>query len=96
MKTLLIDDCRNLNVDVVAKTFSSGLELIRSYQWDEIYLDHDLGDPDPRHTGYDLLCFMESSPEYLPKKIILVTSNPVGIQKMNVVINRLKEKGLLE
>jgi len=41
------------------------------------------------NTGYDIMLWLEEHQEYLPKSIILVTSNPVGRQRMKVVIDRL-------
>lgn len=93
MKTLLIDDMRNIEADRVARTFDEGIEALRSHFWDLLYLDHDLGDPDPKKTGYDIMCFIESNQEYMPAKILLVTSNPVGRQKMQAVIDKLYGAG---
>jgi len=90
MKQLLIDDIRTLPDTVIARTFEEGMEQIRDHgPWDVLYLDHDLGDPDPKKTGYDVLNWLEEFPSYLPGKIVLVTSNPVGRLRMNVVIERL-------
>jgi hypothetical protein len=95
MKTLLIDDLREIKTDVVARTFDDGIAALKNYgPFSILYLDHDLGEGDPRKTGYDIVCFIEANLEYLPKeKIVLVTSNPVGRQKMQVVIDRLYGNG---
>lgn len=89
MKTLLIDDLREIKADRIARTFPEGIQALREGSWDILYLDHDLGDPDPKHTGYDILCWLEANTECLPKEIILVTMNPVGREKMQVVIKKL-------
>lgn len=90
MKTLLIDDMRNIKADVVARTYLEGLRaLISLGPFDILYLDHDLGDSDERRTGYGIMNFLEANPQYLPKKIELVTSNPVGRIQMMMIINRL-------
>ena len=90
MRTLLIDDLRDIKADVIARTFDEGINaLTNDGPFDILYLDHDLGDPTPSKTGYDVMCFLEANLELLPKKIVLVTSNPVGRQKMQVVIDKL-------
>jgi len=101
MRVLLIDDMRdleyvmptyqwNIDIGIVARTFDEGINALQySGPFDILYLDHDLGDMDPRKTGYDIMCFLEANTELLPKSIKLVTSNPVGRQKMQVVINKL-------
>ena len=92
MKSLLIDDVRDIDADVVARTFEAGIEALKAHKFDVLYLDHDLGDEDPRKTGYDILNFLENNPQFLPsQKIILVTSNPVGRIKMQALIKKLYE-----
>ena len=91
-RILLIDDCRspaNYDATHTARTFNKGLEMIREGSWDVIIFDHDLGDEDPAHTGYDLMCYLEQNPEYIPKDIWICTSNPVGRVKMQALANRL-------
>jgi hypothetical protein len=83
MRTLLIDDFRTIEAD------REGLQALQEGGWDLLLLDHDLGDPDPRHTGYDLLSWLERNPQFLPKRIELVTANPVGREKMKMVIEKL-------
>ena len=89
MKTLLIDDLRDIKVDTTARTFDEGIEALKLGGWDTLYLDHDLGDPDPRKTGYDVLNFLELNPHLLPGRIVLVTQNPVGMEKMRKLIEQL-------
>lgn len=89
-RVLLIDDMRNIRADYVARTFDDGVyALLNEGPWEILYLDHDLGDPLPYKTGYDIINFLEANQSLLPKKIVLVTDNPVGRQKMQKVINRL-------
>ena len=89
-RTLLIDDMRNIDADVIARTFEEGVEALRNDgPFSTLYLDHDLGEEDPRKTGYDIMCFLEENQRYMPGQIIVVSSNPVGRQKMQVVIDRL-------
>lgn len=94
-KILLIDDERNGIVDAIARNYDTGIMLLKALRWELLYLDHDLGDPEPGKTGYDILCFLESNVELIPKKIMLCTSNPVGMQKMRVVLAQFKEKGYI-
>lgn len=92
-KVLLIDDCREFyGGETIARTFAEGIALLQSQKWDLLYLDHDLGDPNPRNTGYGIMCFLEENPQHLPGRIVLVTSNPVGRQNMQVVIDRIYSK----
>lgn len=89
MRNLLIDDMRDIvGMTKVARTFEQGIEALKEGNWDILYLDHDLGQPEPKN-GYKIMCWLEEHPEFLPKKIILVTSNPVGRQKMQAVLDRL-------
>jgi len=90
MKVLLIDDLRNIKADRIARTFDDGIEaLTKEGPWDLLYIDHDLADPSPSKTGYDILCYLEVNLELLPDKIICVSQNPVGRAKIQVVIDKL-------
>lgn len=75
---LLIDDMRTINVDVIARNYDAGLRMLALGGWDCAVFDHDLGEV---RTGYDL---MNSALDrgWLPNKIELVTSNPVGRANM--------------
>lgn len=93
LRTLLIDDMRTLDVTRIVKTFDEGIrELQFGGPWDILYLDHDLGEPDPKKTGYGVMCWLEENTEFLPKEIKLVTSNPVGRKQMEVVLSRVYAK----
>lgn len=60
MRVLLIDDLREIKADRVARTFEDGIKaLAEEGPWDILYLDHDLGDENPKHTGYGVMCFLE-------------------------------------
>ncbi len=102
MRFLLIDDLRNWddiqyfgkaefpeNTYQLARTYNEGISKLRRLKWDILYLDHDLGG---KKTGYDILCWLEEHPEFLPGDIIFVTSNPVGRQRMQQVKERLYKK----
>ncbi len=90
-RTLLIDDVRWAPANAaVARTFNAGIAFLQEEgPWDLLLLDHDLGDPNPKKTGYDVLCWLEEHPRYMPKDIRLVTQNPVGREKMQPLINKL-------
>lgn len=83
---LLIDDTRNLNCDAIARTPEAAKELLKCNCWECVCFDHDLG---TSITGYDLLNWMLDMHIY-PRKIQIVTSNPVGRKNME---GALKEKG---
>lgn len=72
---LLVDDVRDLNCSCIARTFQAAFFLLNNCQFDEMYLDFDLGG---QETGLDVLkhCY------YLPTKIQIVTMNPVGRQQI--------------
>lgn len=90
MKTLLIDDIRDMDVTYIRREFDKGIKALKELgPIDVLYLDHDLGEEDPNKTGYGIMVFLEENPQYLPKEIVLVTSNPVGRQRMQVVIDKL-------
>jgi hypothetical protein len=40
-------------------------------------------------TGYDILCWLENNKQFLPKKITLVTANPVGRKNMESILIKL-------
>lgn len=79
---LLIDDFRDLTADRVARTFDDGIIALQECVWDYLLLDHDLGDEEVRKTGYGIVCWLEQNPQWRPKRIQLVTVNPVGRQNM--------------
>ena len=90
MRTLLIDDMRSGDVTVTARTFNEGIRaLTEQGPFDILYLDHDLGEDEQSHTGMGIMDFLEINPQYLPKVITIVSSNPVGRRNMQVVIDRL-------
>lgn len=105
MKILLIDDARdidyinrgwNVKVTHVARTFAEGIKALKENgPFDILLLDHDLDSFDEEKnelTGYMIMIFLEQNLHLLPKKVELVTSNPVGRAKMQVVIDKLYKK----
>ena len=92
MKTLLIDDIRNLSACFTARNYAEGLRALKREKWDHLLLDHDLGsfnESGKEFTGYDIACWLERNPEYLPKRVTVVSSNPVGVSKIKSALKRL-------
>lgn len=88
---LLIDDTRYRDdVDIIARTYEAGLELIDNDDLviDTIYFDHDLGDLNPAQTGYKLLkvCLDKHQFTLFPKKIGLITCNIIGFERMEKLL----------
>jgi hypothetical protein len=79
---LLIDDERDLNCDAIARTPEAARVLLKCDCWECVIFDHDLG---CAKTGYDILMWMFESKVY-PRRIQLVTSNPVGRDRMSAVL----------
>lgn len=96
MQTLLIDDIRNISADRVCRTYQDAIEALKSQYWDVVLLDHDLGcfeEIDGRRvelTGTDICRFLLAYPEYRPGRILLVTANPVGKQRMQELIDDMQ------
>ena len=85
---LLIDDERNLNTEVVARTVEAARVVLQTdIQWERICFDHDLGS---EMSGYDVLNWALSTNNLRTRKVQLVTSNPVGRQNM---MNLLEDNG---
>jgi hypothetical protein len=88
MRTLLIDDFRQLKADFTATTYELGIISLEDYgPWDLLLLDHDLGE-DPPHDGYGIVCWLEQHPQYFPKQVRVVSSNPVGRQNIERVLEK--------
>lgn len=77
---LLIDDERSLGCDVIARNAKAAYSIMdrTGYVFDGLCIDHDLGEGD---TGYDILQWAINR-GVLPKKVQIVTMNPVGRQNM--------------
>src|SRR5579863_767583 len=104
MKSILIDDLRSIEADVVCRTFETGIHALRTLgPFGVLFLDHDLGELDDNYqdafmeidetryvkNGYGIMCFLENHPELLPIKIEVVSSNPVGRAKIQAAIDKL-------
>ena len=89
MYEILIDDIRNVEgVDIIFRTAESARNfLIENDFKDEIsvlYMDHDLGDL--KDNGYKILSSILEK-NIRPKKVTLVTSNPVGRDNMCSILS---------
>jgi len=92
MRTLLIDDFRDLKADRVARTFDDGITALRDEgPWEMLYLDHDLGEQPPK-DGYGIACWLERNINRFPEQIIIVSSNPVGVKNIERVLDRFYYK----
>lgn len=99
-KILLIDDIRSEEMlrsmghraapTHIARTYDDAIKALSTEgPFDLVYLDHDLGEDEMAKTGYGVMNFLEANTEFLPGKIVLVTSNPVGRRQMQTVIEKL-------
>ncbi len=83
---LLIDDMRNLNVDVIARNGVSGIRLLRNFKWTCLCIDHDLGDASEMN-GYEVI-LTAAHENCIPNQVQIVSANPVGRQNIaNVLID---------
>lgn len=83
---LLIDDLRDINADDIARNYADGIAFLSKNKYTHLWIDHDLGED---KTGYDIMCWLEENQDRLPDKIICVSSNPVGRERINAVIEKL-------
>lgn len=99
-KILLIDDLRNFRVPRathVARTSADALKALEAnvgVEWDEIWLDHDLGMlpegwPDTIMRVVDYFCEQAFNDAPVLVKVIKIhTSNPVGARQMMTSLER--------
>ena len=77
---LWVDDCKPCPPGyAVARTFDDALRLLRRFDYDELYLDHDLGED--QRTGYGLLNQVYADGR-LPRRVICISWNPVGRERI--------------
>lgn len=75
-KTILVDDIRDIDADVICRNFAAAkiiFDLISLTEW-SLLLDHDLGES---KSGYDLINHLIDT-KNIPKRVFIVSSNPVG------------------
>jgi hypothetical protein len=77
---LLIDDVRDLNVDIIARNAIVGKRCLVHFvgEIEHLCIDHDLGDGE---SGHDLIKWAVQTGA-LPPHVQIVSSNPVG--RMNI------------
>lgn len=80
---LLIDDVRELGTEAIARTPALGKKFLALGGWDCVCFDHDLGMHE--ETGYDVMKWAIQH-NFLPDKVQLVTSNPVGRANMQAAL----------
>lgn len=79
---------------IIARTYADGIrQLTDNGPWDVLLLDNDLGS---NKEGKDVLAYLEEYTQFLPKKIVLVTSNTAAGSLMYEGLRRLHERGLIE
>lgn len=79
---LLIDDERDLNTEVIARTPEAGRRLLAIGGWACLCLNHDLA---CEESGYDVLVWALER-DLVPARVQLVTSNPAGRQNMRAAL----------
>lgn len=86
---LMIDDQRNLNCELEARTSAEGKRLLQKYagQIECLCLDHDLGEG--QENGDDIAKWALQQ-GFMPPRVQIVSSNPVG--RLNIY-NRLTDAG---
>jgi hypothetical protein len=79
---------------VWVKTSLDAIKALRKDTFEEISLDHDLGEE--AGTGYDVLKYLEAevyrSHEYQPPKILIHTANPVARARMVQAVESIKKR----
>ena len=103
---LLIDDkpdSKNfgVHVDKVARTFDEGIKALQERRWDVLLLDHDLGDFDAQgkeRDGHKVATWLEEHPQFLPRRVVAVSRNPYGGDKITAAIasarRRAEQEGI--
>lgn len=80
MITLLIDDMRDIDADIVARTSTEGREALQHNYITHLYLDNDLGS-DQDMEGIDILSWARDN-NCVPEMVYPVTDNPVARRRM--------------
>lgn len=86
MKDLWVDDCKPCPEGMaVARTYDDAVAMMRRFDYETLYLDHDLGEV---RTGLDLLRQMKAEGR-VPPKVACISWNPVGRQN---ILNELEAR----
>lgn len=67
----------------VARTYDDALRMLRRFDYDVLYLDHDLGEP---RTGYDLLKQLIVDGR-VPARVECISWNPVGRERIERLLS---------
>lgn len=83
MPKLWVDDVKAAPDEgwAIARNFADAHLLLARFYYDEVALDHDLGD-DGSPTGYDLLTAMERGELHRPVRLRIISWNVAGVQRM--------------
>lgn len=82
---LLIDDVRELDVDLTARTVDEGKAALEAGGVTHLYLDNDLGLDQPME-GIDILTWARDN-DLVPSNVYIVSSNPIGRKRMEDVLH---------
>lgn len=82
---VLIDDLRELDVDVTARTVDDAKRVLQEHTITHLWLDNDLGDDQPME-GIDILNWARDN-NLVPPNVIIVSGNPVGKRRMEDVLH---------
>lgn len=97
MKILLIDDLRNFKDNrhaVIARNSRAGIEILaKDNDWDEVWLDHDLGIVDNTIDSIMPVVDFLSEAAFVGEpvnigRIYIHTSNPVGAKQIMASLTR--------
>ena len=98
MINLFLDDMRCCPEGFIKVTTASAcLDIILNNKVEVLSLDYDLGFTDPQHSGSDVLTALEEAivfeaDIYMPRKFIVHSDNPVGRERMNLVIKMINRR----
>lgn len=100
IKNILIDDIREPGTcgipkdAFVCRNPREGMYYLEIEQWDNLYLDHDLGcfHNGKEITGMTVLNWLEENPAFRPTRIHIVTSNAAVLQKMKKIVERMENE----
>lgn len=85
------------HLPIYCKTAAEAIDLLSRYQYDLIFLDHDLGDQhydnfdlEDGLSGYEVAKWLEQNPDKQPnvQYIICHSQNPVGSQRMSFALQK--------
>ena len=65
----------------VARTYDDAVRMLKRFDYDVLYLDHDLGEP---RTGYDLLNHLISIGR-VPPRVECISWNPAGKHRIEAL-----------